>query len=73
MPRGDGTGPSGIGPMTGRSAGFCAGFHTPGFMRLMPGRGTGFGPGRGYGRLFWLGAILPGCVYLACRWAKRNR
>jgi hypothetical protein len=26
MPRGDGTGPMGVGPKTGRGAGFCAGF-----------------------------------------------
>lgn len=24
MPRGDGTGPAGLGPMTGRAAGYCA-------------------------------------------------
>lgn len=30
MPFGDGTGPSGQGPMTGRAAGFCAGFSRPG-------------------------------------------
>jgi len=32
MPRGDGTGPMGLGPMTGRGAGFCAGFPAPGFL-----------------------------------------
>jgi len=26
MPRGDGTGPMGLGPMTGTAAGFCAGY-----------------------------------------------
>lgn len=31
MPRGDGTGPTGMGPMTGRAAGYCAGYATPGF------------------------------------------
>lgn len=45
MPRGDRTGPAGMGPMTGRSAGYCAGFPTPGFTR--PGRPFG---GRGRGR-----------------------
>ena len=29
MPRGDGTGPMGMGPMTGRGAGFCAGLGAP--------------------------------------------
>ena len=42
MPRGDGTGPAGQGPMTGRRMGFCAGFNTPGFMSGGFGRGRGF-------------------------------
>jgi hypothetical protein len=50
MPRGDGTGPRGLGAMTGRAAGFCAGFGTPGSMSAMPGRGGGFGTGFGRGR-----------------------
>ncbi len=50
MPRGDGTGPMGAGPMTGRSAGFCAGFDRPGFANPVPGRGFGMGYGRGRGR-----------------------
>ena len=32
MPFGDGTGPAGMGPMTGRAAGFCAGYPAPGYM-----------------------------------------
>ncbi len=32
MPYGDGTGPAGLRPMTGRAAGFCAGFPVPGYM-----------------------------------------
>jgi len=31
MPRGNGTGPTGMGPMTGRGAGFCAGYDVPGY------------------------------------------
>jgi len=38
MPRGDGTGPMGMGPMTGRAAGLCAGYPTPGFMNPYWGR-----------------------------------
>ncbi|MDD5566195.1 MAG: DUF5320 domain-containing protein [Candidatus Omnitrophica bacterium] len=50
MPRGDGTGPMGLGPMTGRAAGFCAGYSMPGYANPLPGRGY-FGGGRGfYGR-----------------------
>jgi Family of unknown function (DUF5320) len=50
MPRGDGTGPAGMGPMTGRAAGYCAGYPVPGFMNPVGGRGGGwFGRGRGRG------------------------
>ena len=49
MPRGDGTGPMGMGPMTGRAAGYCAGYPAPGFMNPGPGGGFG-GMGRGWGR-----------------------
>jgi hypothetical protein len=49
MPRGDGTGPAGRGPMTGRAAGFCAGYGMPGYANPMPGRGLGMGFGRGRG------------------------
>jgi len=56
MPRGDGTGPGGLGPMTGRAAGYCAGYSVPGFMNPSGGRlGLGFGYGRGYGRGFGRG------------------
>ena len=57
MPGGDGTGPLGMGPMTGRAAGFCAGYGMPGYMNPIPGRETGFGPSTGLwagrGRGFW--------------------
>jgi hypothetical protein len=66
MPFGDGTGPRGLGPMTGRGAGFCAGFGRPGFaspMHRYPYRqgygysmpmwpGWGYGSGLGFGRGF---------------------
>ena len=41
MPFGDGTGPAGAGPMTGRAAGFCAGYPVPGYMNPV-GRRAGF-------------------------------
>ena len=50
MPGGDGTGPAGMGPMTGRAAGYCAGYPMPGYMNPIAGRGLGFGWGRGFGR-----------------------
>ena len=49
MPGGDGTGPGGMGPMTGRAAGYCAGYSVPGYTNPILGRG-GFGFGRGLGR-----------------------
>ena len=49
MPRGDGTGPMGMGPMTGRGAGYCAGFSVPGYMNAGPGWGYRSGFGRGFG------------------------
>jgi len=49
MPAGDGTGPMGMGRMTGRAAGFCAGFGVPGYANPMSGRGCGMGFGRGGG------------------------
>lgn len=64
MPRGDGTGPMGFGPMTGRGAGFCAGFPVPGFMNPMPGR---FWRGRGFG--FWATG-LPG--WARWGWGRRG-
>ena len=48
MPGGDGTGPNGQGPMTGRALGFCAGFNAPGFMNPGFARVAGFR--RGFGR-----------------------
>lgn len=51
MPRGDGTGPMGMGSMTGRGAGFCAGFASPGYAK-QTGYATGFGCGRGFRRMY---------------------
>lgn len=66
MPAGDGTGPMGMGPMTGRAAGFCAGYPVPGFMNPIPGRGFGGGRGRGWGRGRWSGgAPFSGVPYAA--------
>ena len=50
MPAGDRTGPLGMGPMTGRGAGYCAGFAVPGYMNPTPGLGRGMERGMGFGR-----------------------
>ncbi|MBN1932830.1 MAG: DUF5320 domain-containing protein [Desulfobacterales bacterium] len=61
MPRGDGTGPMGIGSMTGRAAGYCAGFNGPGFTNVVRGRGYISGAGRGRGwRHMYYATGLPG-------------
>lgn len=49
MPGGDKTGPMGLGPMTGRAAGFCAGYGVQGHANCAGARGC-FGVGRGMGR-----------------------
>ena len=56
MPFGDGTGPAGMGPRTGRAAGFCAGYPEPGYRnRPLPGGwraashgAPAYGAGAGY-------------------------
>jgi len=48
MPRGDGTGPMGLGPGIGRGPGFCAGFPDPWF--AIPGRRRGT---RSYPGTWW--------------------
>lgn len=53
MPAGDRTGPSGMGPRTGRAAGYCSGYTVPGYANR--GFGGGFGFGRGMGRGFGRG------------------
>jgi len=67
MPRGDATGPTGMGSMTGRAAGFCAGYNMPGYLNKGGGRGCGMGFGRrnnigGFGRRnrFFAGGLSGG-------------
>lgn len=71
MPRGDRTGPMGMGPQTGRAAGYCAGYGVPGFMNPVYGRGgMGYGArGRGRGRRNWYHATgLTGWQRAAAGW-----
>ncbi|MFW6055865.1 MAG: DUF5320 domain-containing protein [Chloroflexota bacterium] len=65
MPWGDGTGPAGMGPMTGRGVGYCSGYGAPGFYSAPGGRGWWrefrgatpgpYGPYAGYGAAPWYG------------------
>lgn len=50
MPRGDKTGPNGLGPMTGRRMGTCVGNERAGFNFRSLGRGFANGLRRGLGR-----------------------
>jgi hypothetical protein len=61
MPFGDGTGPLGFGPKTGRVAGYCAGYSVPGYMNPILGRGfwCWWGGGRGWRHWFYATG-LPG-------------
>jgi hypothetical protein len=56
MPFGNGTGPAGLGPMTGRAAGFCAGHPVPGYMN--PAGGAGW-VNPAVGRAGFYGAGVP--------------
>ena len=55
MPGGNGMGPMGMGPMTGRGAGYCAGYGAPGYANAGMGRGFGRGGG-GRGWRHWFHA-----------------
>jgi hypothetical protein len=73
MPGGDRTGPAGLGPRTGRGAGYCAGYPVPGFMNPAWGRGGG---GRGWGgggggwrhRHWYYATGVPGWQRAAAGW-----
>lgn len=62
MPRGDGTGPMGMGPMTGRGEGNCVGYAAPGSANRGVGFGRGVGGGRGFRRML--------CLTGMPRWAR---
>lgn len=63
MPRGDRTGPDGMGPRTGRGMGFCSGYDSPGYSKCGFGGGgyggRGFGRGLGFGRGYGWRARAP--------------
>lgn len=88
MPRRNGNGPDGMGPMTGRGYGLCAGDDMPGFDNGTRGRGGGFGyrgggrgRGRGLGRgnrFFdkWFGGPMPSQPFVQPRddaWVSPER
>ncbi|MGQ9681473.1 MAG: DUF5320 domain-containing protein [Anaerolineae bacterium] len=54
MPRGDGTGPAGMGPRTGRGLGPCSGYPTPGSTNTGVGQRSLLGS---FGR--WVSGLFP--------------
>ncbi|QSZ26989.1 DUF5320 domain-containing protein [Aceticella autotrophica] len=52
MPRGNGTGPMGMGPRTGRGMGYCSGYNVPGYANR-----AGFGMRRGYRNMYYATGI----------------
>ena len=84
MPRGDHTGPEGLGPGTGRRMGYCAGYEMPGFVTAPryggrgPGAGFGLrrrgrGLGRGYGPSYARRGVAPGYHGKEMPMAPENR
>jgi hypothetical protein len=71
MPGGDRTGPMGMGPMTGRAAGYCGSYSVPGHMNVGLGRGFwgrgGRGGGRGW-RHWYYATGLPGWARAGYGW-----
>jgi len=72
LPGGDRTGPRGLGSMTGRGLGYCAGYDMPGYTKgpgmgrgWWRGRGIGYGRGMGYGRGWGRGYGVPVYSYYA--------
>jgi len=69
MPRGDRTGPAGQGPMTGRGAGLCGGYATPGFANPLGNRRIPWGGGwqrglrRGWGLASSYRGFAPSASY----------
>ena len=63
MPLGNGTGPAGMGPMTGRAAGFCAGYPVPGYMNPALGRAGFYGAGAPAVGLYGAGSYGYGMPY----------
>jgi hypothetical protein len=55
MPGGNRMGPAGLGPMTGRCIGYCAGYKVPGSVNRLGCSGIGgFGRGRGYRNIYYM-------------------
>ena len=74
MPFGDGTGPVGLGPMTGRAAGFCAGYPVPGYVNPVMGRAGFYGSSILANRPYGAGLYSYGLPYVGrvIPWFRRG-
>lgn len=72
MPFGDGTGPTGLGPMTGRAAGFCAGFPVPGYINPVVGRAGFYGSSMPANKPYGVGLYDYGLPYGGRPWFRRG-
>ena len=65
MPAGNGTGPFGVGPMTGRAVGYCAGYPIPGYANRVPWQGRRLR--RNYSRAYY--PLLPQAYGYGVPWS----
>ncbi len=72
MPLGDGTGPNGLGPMTGRGAGFCTGSKNAGYVNPWDDRGGKQNKRTKYFQPLLLTGIMSGGAYIAYKLANRK-
>lgn len=59
MPRGNRTGPLGLGPRTGRGLGYCATFDTPDYSKPVYGWGMAWGAGFGWRHRAYIPRLTP--------------
>jgi hypothetical protein len=71
VPRGNRTGPTGLGPLTGRKASYCSGNLVPGWANELLRRRMLNGVGRRNGRFSRFAGLIPPVAYMAYRVAKR--
>lgn len=72
MPLGDGTGPNGLGAMTGRGAGFCTGSNNPGYLNPLGKSGVKQRNQKQHWPVLLLTGLISGGVYLAYRLQNRK-
>lgn len=72
MPLGDGTGPNGLGPMTGRRAGYCTGSNEPGYLSPRGYRSVNQDQRTRQWQTLLLTGLISGGVYIAYKLTSRK-